>query len=219
MLPLEFHVLLDSKTGRLNLPPKVENDDWTKLDFHKCDHCPLDSKKEDYCPAAVGLGHLVDAFRDMKSFWKCRITVTTTERSYVKNADVQSGLFSLFGLIMASSGCPHLDFLRPMARFHLPFSNVMETVVRAISMYLLSQYFKAKRGGQPDITLNQVDKLYKNVNKVNQGILARICEVGKGDSKYNAVVVLDTFAFILKNELSNDLSIVKDIFEQSYKNN
>ena len=213
MMPLEFHVSLDSKTGRLNLPPELESDDWTKLDCNKCDHCPLDSKTEDHCPAAVGLGHLVNSFRDMKSFWKCDISVTTSERAYTKTADVQTGLFSLFGLIMASSGCPHLDFLRPMARFHLPFSNVDETVVRVTSMYLLKQYFEAKKGGQPDITLDNLDDLYKAVNKVNKGILSRIREVGKGDSKSNAVLILDSFSVMLANELSQDLSSVKDIFE------
>ena len=37
---------------------------------------------------------------------------------------------------MALSGCPVLEQLKPMARFHLPFASVEETIYRAASMYL-----------------------------------------------------------------------------------
>lgn len=213
MFPLEFHVCLDAETGRLNLPSDLENEEWTDLDFNKCDHCPLNSNDHPSCPAAVGLGHMVQSFQDMKSFWETKITVTTKERVYLKETDVQTGLFSLFGLIMASSGCPHMDFLRPMARFHLPFSTVNETVMRVTSMYLLKQYYDAKKGISPDMELKNLDELYKNVTKVNHSILERIRQVGHGDSKSNAVLILDSFAFLLTNELSNDLSSLKEIFD------
>ncbi|MCC7405186.1 MAG: hypothetical protein IT288_12375 [Bdellovibrionales bacterium] len=212
MYPLEFHVCLDQKSGKLQFPPNLENEDWTKLDFQKCGHCPLKSQDQPNCPVAVGLGHLVQSFGEMKSFWKTHITVTTSERTYVKDTDVQTGLFSLFGLIMASSGCPHLDFLRPMARYHLPFSSMDETLVRVASMYLLKQYFNAKSGQPTDMELKKLDELYKNVTKVNQGILARIRQVGRGDSKANAVLILDSFAFLFSSELSNDLSSVRETF-------
>ncbi len=212
MLPLEFHVCLDGKTGQLKLPSELENAEWTRLDYNKCEHCPLESKKSVHCPAAMGIGHLVNSFRDMKSYWKCKITVTTTERSYVKEADVQTGLFSVFGLIMASCGCPHMDFLRPMARFHLPFSSVEETVMRVTSMYLLKQYFEAQKGRPADRNLTQLNELYRNVNTVNRGVLGRIRQIGKGDSKSNAVVLLDSFAVMLTNALDEDFSDLKEIF-------
>lgn len=55
---------------------------------------------------------------------------------------MQIGLYSLLGLVMATSGCPHLDFLRPLALHPLPFSSIHETVFRVSSSYLTEQYFR-----------------------------------------------------------------------------
>ena len=70
---------------------------------------------------------MVNFFKDTTSFKKTAVYVETKDRAYVKKCSVQEGLFPIFGLIMATSGCPHMEFLKPLARFHLPFSNVEET--------------------------------------------------------------------------------------------
>ena len=57
-----------------------------------------------------------------------------------------SVVFSLIGIYMVTSGCPIMDKLRPMARFHLPFASTEETIYRAISTYLLGQYFLEQKG-------------------------------------------------------------------------
>ena len=49
---------------------------------------------------------------------------------------------SLIGLIMALSGCPHMEFFKPLARFHLPWASLEETTLRSASIYLLMQFFK-----------------------------------------------------------------------------
>jgi len=45
---------------------------------------------------------------------------------------------------------PIFEKLKPMVRFHLPFASIEETKYRAISMYLLAQYFLYQQGSQPD---------------------------------------------------------------------
>ena len=52
-----------------------------------------------------------------------RITVYTAERNVWKDGLVQKGLSSIFGVVMAKSNCPVMNFLKPMARFHLLFST------------------------------------------------------------------------------------------------
>jgi len=88
---------------------------------------------------AKNLFNTVEYFKNAPSFEKAEVYVETPERTYYKNTSLQDGLFSIFGVIMATSGCPPLDFLRPMARFHLPFSTLEETMIRSSSMKKLKK--------------------------------------------------------------------------------
>jgi len=120
---------------------------WARLENNQCGHCPLEPAEHPYCPVATNLATLVEFFKDKASVAEATVTVTTEERTYVKRLPLQRGIFGIF--VMATSSCPYMDFLKPMARFHLPFSSVEETIVRSVSLYLLKQYFVAKRGGHP----------------------------------------------------------------------
>jgi 5-methyltetrahydropteroyltriglutamate--homocysteine methyltransferase len=138
--------------------------------------------------------------------------VTTEERTYVKQLPLQRGIFGIFGLVMATSSCPYMDFLKPMARFHLPFSTAEETIVRSVSMYLLRQYFVAKRGEQPDLGLEHLETHYENIQKVNDGILDRIKGVVENDADLNALIILQGFADLLTMAISKDLSKIEPLF-------
>jgi hypothetical protein len=132
--------------------------------------------------------------------------VHTKERTYFKETDLQTGIQSIFGLIMATSGCPHMDFLKLMARYHLPFSSLDETMVRALSFYLLKQAAKETIGKSGDFKLKELTAKYEMVNKVNQGIILRLRSLGGGDADRNALVILDTFAQLLPMTVGSDLT-------------
>lgn len=186
--------------------------DWAKLENHKCSHCPLDSKKSPYCPIAANLSHLVEFFKDKVSYDSAVVQVTSAERIYIKKLSLQDGIFSVFGLIMPISGCPYMNFLKPMARFHLPFSTSQETIVRSVSLYLLRQYFVAKAGGKPDYELQQLESRYNNIQKVNEGMIKRLRTIVKKDADVNAVIILHTFADLLGIALTSDLSAFESLF-------
>lgn len=188
---------------------------WTKLEFEKCKHCPLIQDQFPECPVAHNIAELAEAFKDRVSHNEIEITVKSNERSYLKRASIQEGLFSIFGLIMATSGCPHMDFFRPMARFHLPFSSTEETIVRSVSMYLLGQYFNHKKGLKADFDLEHLNALYDNVNQVNEGILARIRTIAEKDADMNAITILQSFAMLLNMALSNELSSIASLFDNA----
>ena len=208
-----YEICLDRKKMNLIPYPKPQISEWTNLDYHQCGHCP--SKKEDspQCPITVNLEQLVDFFKDEISHKRCTVKVITEQRTYLQELSVQEGLYSIFGLVMATSGCPHMKFLKPMAYFHLPFSSVEETIVRTISLYLLKQYFIWKSEGEPDWNLKKLEQHYQNVRQVNQGILKRIRSLSKkGDADLNALVILDDFALNLDLEISMGLEEYKNIF-------
>ncbi|MBL0028409.1 MAG: hypothetical protein IPO95_04770 [Rhodanobacteraceae bacterium] len=136
---LELHldpVDLQQVENRRPAPPA-----WALLSHHQCVNCPLRPQEVRYCPLALNLVRLVDLCAGLDSYEQIRLTVVTPERRVQAETTVQRGLSSLLGLITATSACPHTGFFRPMARFHLPLANEEETVYRAISTYLLAQYF------------------------------------------------------------------------------
>ena len=110
---------------------------WTALEFNKCPHCPLKKDTSPQCPVARNLDQIVEDSKTAISFTRAKVTVTTPERAYAKECAAQDGLRSLFGLLMASSGCPHLDWLRPLARYHLPFASADENLFRVLSLQLV----------------------------------------------------------------------------------
>ena len=57
----------------------------------------------------------------------------------MRETSAQQAMSSVLGLIMATSGCPWTDRLRPMARFHLPFASEAETLYRSVGMFLLAR--------------------------------------------------------------------------------
>ena len=186
--------------------------DWARLENHQCGHCPLVPAEHPYCPVATNLSALVEFFKDKASVAQATVTVTTEERTYVKQLPLQRGIFGIFGLVMATSSCPYMDFLKPMARFHLPFSTAEETIVRSVSMYLLHQYFVAKRGGEPDLGLERLETHYANIQQVNDGILERIKGVVQNDADLNALIILQSFADLLTMAISKDLSKIEPLF-------
>lgn len=208
----EYELKFDGKTMSLlnDHPLDVE---WAKLDNRKCVHCPWHEKDHPMCPVAQNLEGVASHFSNEKSFLETTIIVTTGERAFVKKASLQEGLQGIFGLIMATSGCPHMDFLRTMARFHMPFSTEIETMVRTTSLYLLKQYFKQRDGLPADFHLKGLEQLYENVTKVNQGIVDRIRGMSRGDADRNALVLLDCYASLLSMEMSGDMGEVRKAVE------
>jgi len=213
-----YPLKLDKETVSLIPERKLPLPPWTKLEHFQCIVCPLLKEKESHCPIAVNIADLIEHFKDIQSTEHVQITVYTEERTYRKEAPAQKGLSSIFGIIMATSNCPLMNFLKPMARYHLPFSTDEETIIRSVSMYLLSQYFIAKKKEQPDLSLNHLDRAYSMVQKVNRGIFNRISSVvreskSQGDAVNNAVIILDVFSQLLQIEIEQKLDSFATLFE------
>lgn len=209
MDPITLTILADQRTRPLPY--------WAKLDYHQCEGCPLDSKTHEYCPVASSMADVVEEFRDFVSYQVCDIRCDTPERSYLKTSSVQDGLFSIIGMLMAISGCPKMDFFKPMARFHLPFSSTEETMVRTTSMYLLRQYFENKNGQAPDLQLNNLNEKYQQVETVNRGILERIQGYTEKDADKNAIVILNSWAQLLSMEIDDQLVSIEYLFDTGPK--
>jgi hypothetical protein len=160
----------------------------------------------------VNIAHLIDEFKLSTSYDKTRVVVETPERTFAQDTTVQSGLSAILGIYMTTSGCPILDFLRPMVRFHLPFATADETVFRAVSMYLVAQYFRERRGLEPNWNLEGLVNIYKEVGTVNKGMWKRLSKASGFDANVNALIVLSALGDALRFSLKIDLENLSPIF-------
>lgn len=190
----EFPVHLDAKTLSYIRPADQKLPAWTRLDVEKCKSCPLSSDTSPHCPTAASLGVLVEHFNALLSYSQVHVSVEMDNRTISTKASVQKVLSSLIGLHMATSGCPHLDFLKPLARFHLPFATREETVFRAVGAFLIGEFFKHHAGEAPDLELQGLHEAYERIHEVNVGMADRLRHFVQGDANVNAIVILDLLA-------------------------
>jgi heterodisulfide reductase subunit C len=205
----EFNIELDSVTLNLIQTGDKSCHEWTKLSCYKCPICTLNDQHE-FCPIAVNIVDVIDYFSNFVSYEPVEVIVIAQERKYIKRVPLQHGVSSLIGIYMVTSGCPILEKLKPMVRFHLPFATIEETKYRAISMYLLAQYFLYQHGNEPDWDLKKLAEAYENIRVVNESFCKRLRTIGGGkDTSLNAVVVLDVFAdsvnFSIEKRMVDDL--------------
>ncbi len=185
---------------------------WTDLLFYQCPHCTLDVQKQPTCPVAANIFHVIGRFDDITSYDEIDLEVENETRRVTQHTTAQKGISSLLGLLFATSGCPHTNFLKPMARFHLPLANEAETIYRAAGMYLLAQYFLKRDGKEGDLELTGLTEIYKNLHLVNTCIAQRIKSFAQSDSSTNAVIILDTFTNIMPFVIDEHMDEIRHLF-------
>ncbi len=189
-----FECILDKNTLALTTGRSQNPPEWARLECDQCANCPLDKKSSPYCPIAANLSGIAQEFRSVQSTDKVAVSVHTKDRAYFKVVPIQEGLSPLLGIIMATSGCPVMDPLKPMTRFHLPFATLDETVYRMISMYLMAQYIRVRAGKQPEWQLEGLGDIYEEVKKVNRDFGKRMKTAARSDANVHALVNLNVFA-------------------------
>ncbi|MGY8825798.1 MAG: DUF6901 family protein [Candidatus Latescibacterota bacterium] len=187
-------IVLDAQTMAIAQPARKTYPSWTALECDQCPNCPLSTSEHPRCPIAVALVDLVDFFKDAPSYGAVDVQLETAERSYSKNTTAQRALASILGIYMVASGCPIMDKLRPMVRFHLPFSNASETTYRVISIYLMAQYFRKRKGIETDWDLRGLIALYQDIHQINTHFLERLKQIETQDTSANALIILDCYA-------------------------
>ena len=140
--------------------------------------------------------------------------MATDQREYIKHTTVQQALSSLLGIYMVTSGCPIMDKLRPMVRFHLPFATREETMYRVLAMYLMAQYFRQRNGREPDWEMENLVHMYEDVTVVNKSFVDRLNQIATDDANANALIILDCFAnYIVMSVDEGTLADIEVLFK------
>jgi len=205
-----FEVKLDKGSLLLRGEPAAGPPDWTRLSFQQCPNCPLTEDSHPRCPVAERLVPVIEFFKDRISTEVVRLEVHTEARTYVREIPLAKGVSSLMGLFMVSSGCPILGKFKPMVRTHLPFATGPETTYRTLGMYLLAQYFRARKGLEPDWEFRGLVDIIREVGEVNSSFCQRLKAVCAEDASLNAVIRLDCFAdsssLLVQDDLLNGVA-------------
>ncbi len=212
-----FVVQLDRETLAFQRDPGETPPDWARLEYQQCSHCPLNTTLTKYCPIAANLTGVAREFVNMTGTDKAMVTVLVKERAYFKPGTVQEGLSPLLGIIMTTSGCPIMEPLKPMVRYHLPFASLDETVFRMTSMFLMAQFIRTEAGKQPDWSFEGLSRIYAEVKKLNKDFGQRMRDAARSDANIHALVKLNVFAVMLPIEVEKVLKDVTPSFASYLK--
>lgn len=192
--------------------PNEAYPNWTRLDNNQCACCPLKTEDHTYCPAAIRMHEVLERFKGRRSIEEIELRIESERRNYEVTCDLQSGLNSMLGLQMATSGCPVVGQLRSMATFHVPFSSFAETLYRAVSGYLTKQYFIHKEGREADWDLKGLQQFYIELEGLNGDFSKRIKAIDQKDAISNAIVMFFASSVVVAALIEDELKDYKDYF-------
>lgn len=207
-----IELTFDPVSFRLRNPPPTDPPFWTELNFNQCANCPLSLEEHTHCPAALSLAPAIEALKGLVSFDGVKVTVLEGGRTIRVESTAQQALSSVMGLIMATSGCPWTDKLRPMARFHLPFASESETLYRSVSMFLMARALD-ERAGRPPRGMEALKQLYENLHVVNRDVSRRLGAATRTDPARNAIALLDSFTVLMPVAIEQMFEEITPLFD------
>lgn len=199
-----FDVDLDRSAADGDLP------DWTLLETEKCAHCPLPSGSGARCPAAADLAPVIERFSELASIDSVEVRVVRAHYEAHKRTDTQTALSALMGLILATSACPILSRMRPLAHTHLPFSTETEMVYRICAMHLFDCFLK---GTTAD--LRGLSGLFADIAKLNEAFARRITRATQRDASINALVKLHARSMLASLSIEGRMDEIRTWFRRS----
>lgn len=211
----EFNIDFDEQRMQSHLSAEVNYPEWTRLEYHQCINCPLTSDDYIYCPVAVKLVPIIHWCKDLDSYNEVDVVVTSAERTVSAATSLQRAISSLLGLLMSSSACPKMKFLRPLARFHLPLATHEETVFRAVSLAFLINYFEGGITKNGDDSLTGLRSQYDELQSLNRFIAERIRGAIKKDAAVNAIVLLDVLSKKVSFSIDDSLQQMSYLFKKN----
>lgn len=208
----EYIVELDPDTLEHAAPPG-NAPLWAELSHKQCPHCPLKPETTPHCPLALRVAPLAKVPK-CRSYDPVRAVVTQDDKRISIDTTAQEAFSSLLGLLMATSGCPHTHFFKPMAWYHQPFATADETLFRVCASHLIAEFLL--RNGQPP-DLMALKTLYDNMHTINVKLASRLTYDVQTDSTLNAIVLLDLLTKDLPMAIDEGLNELHQLFEKAEK--
>jgi len=213
---IELNLEIDPSTVTL----QTSNEElpfWAALDFNQCSNCPLKLENHAICPVAKSLVPILKVANSLVSYDEVNVIIVTPDRTTSADTTMQRAMSSILGLIMATSPCPHTEFLKPMARFHLPLATEEETIYRTTSMYMLAQYFKHQQEMSYEVGFEGLTERYADLKIINRALANRIRAAIEQDATVNAIILLDLLSQAVTWSIEDKLDELQPLFTSYFR--
>ena len=185
--------------------PDDEGPTWANLGTEQCPNCPLSGRAT--CPAAADLAPVVDALGGLASVARLEVVVTQGKRETRQWVTGESAARAIVGLVMATSACPILGTLRPLALLHLPFATPTESTFRFAAAHLMRQFFRGET-----LELEGLRTQMESLHVVNGAFARRIKAACSKDAIPNAMTALFSLSLIVEDEAELGLAGLRALF-------
>jgi hypothetical protein len=182
--------------------------EWTRLEADKCPHCPLANAPGARCPAAADLVPLVHRFSALSSIDRIDVLVVTPEYEASKRTDTQTALSALMGLVLATSACPILGRMRPLAHMHAPFATATQMVYRIVSMHLLGCFLRGETVG-----LDGLEGFFSDIERLNRAFFVRLNRAVQRDAGINALLALHSRSALAGMSIEAEMENIRAWFQ------
>ena len=199
-----FDVEFDRRPAGGELP------EWTRLEQDQCPHCPLASAPGAHCPAAADLVPVVERFSALSSIDRIEVLVLTAQFEARKRTDTQTALSALMGLILATSACPILGRLRPLAHTHMPFATATQLVYRIVSMHVMGRLLHDESVG-----LDGLDRFLSDIDRLNHAFFGRLKRAVERDAGVNALLALQSRSMLVSLAMEQEMENIRAWFQHA----
>ena len=187
-----------TKSGSV-LPPDLGEQaaEWTKLDFHKCDCCPLSAATE-ICPAAESLDFTIMKFRGKNPEERVTATAIDSQQRYtVVDSDLADVCTTFVELAVFFSGCPIGRGFKSMMANLRPFATAPE-----LSRHIIGHFLIKNRGKLKD-SQKEIRERLDPLRSVFHHLSKRLADNADTDldTVQDSIHQLDAFAAMISESL------------------
>jgi hypothetical protein len=187
---------------------------WTRLECHRCSHCPLAVQYVPYCPPALNMVKLVEKFSDCNSFEPVTLHVVNGVQKHSTTTDLQTALAYLYPVILLRSACPYAPLLRPMEKFIKPFPDLEDALFYSLSFELIKKRLFDGGFGTSNVEDECVSKDFYNIAMAFHGLLNRLRAASHNDANINAIIKDIQWSYNILHSQESILDRLKPYFTE-----
>lgn len=199
---MEIELIITMKNGRkfsfIQIAEKEKNNfelnlredlpHWARLDFHQCKGCPLKSDKIKWCPVAVKLFDVANAFPELVPYEKVTLDYSINQSHYTDVLLSQDALVQVMLSTLAFSACPEVYADVWSWEYFNPKFNLKEILFRRLAIHLIGKHISSIKKKEFSSHLTNDETLLKLIEKLKPRI--NNAQELHNDHIQNALVVL-----------------------------
>jgi hypothetical protein len=210
----DFHYSLkDRPENSMHAPENAPDPPaWTRLDCHRCAHCPLSEQGTAYCPAALDMVEIVEKFAESNSYDRVTLFIARGIQKHSTVTDLQTALAYLFPFVLLKSACPFAPLLRPLEKFIKPFPDLDDTIFYLLSFELVKQRCSTGDSDSAGGSSIAIANDSRNITMTLHGLLRRLRAASRNDANINGIIKDIQWSYCLMHSQNMILDRLRSYF-------